>query len=79
MLDNADTADFLFDPPATKQSGYHSTARLRIEYLPPCEHGQILITTRSRAVASKLADPHRIVNIQPTKQHAIALLQSKLS
>ncbi|QIW96749.1 hypothetical protein AMS68_002267 [Peltaster fructicola] len=70
VLDNADDADFLFEAPTS--SGANTSPR--IEYLPVCDHGSMLITTRRQAVASRLSDKHNIVALQPDQDHAVALL-----
>jgi hypothetical protein len=58
ILDNVDDARFLLDPPANTAS-----KPLR-EYLPYCQSGSILITTRNKEAALKLV-----------KQRDIALLE----
>ncbi|KYG39576.1 hypothetical protein M433DRAFT_56287, partial [Acidomyces richmondensis BFW] len=46
VLDNADDASFLLQPPATP--GDAQPMRRRIDYIPSCEHGSMLVTTRSK-------------------------------
>lgn len=50
-----------------------------IDFLPRCAHGSTIITSRSRAVASKLVDDCDTVIVQPMdKKQALALLQNKV-
>ena len=44
-----------------------------------CEHGSILITTRSRSTALQLVEHGDIIDMRPMEEkHAIALLKKKL-
>ena len=76
VLDNADEANFLFEAPPVP--GRTATRRHRLAYLPFCSHGKILVTTRSRTIASRIADSINIVELKPDATHAKALLQRKL-
>ena len=50
-----------------------------LEYLPVCEHGSILITTRSKHTATQLVDREDVITISPMdEEHAILLLEKKL-
>ncbi|KAI3337989.1 hypothetical protein F4824DRAFT_460819 [Ustulina deusta] len=84
ILDNVDEASFLLDRPADhgdgqrKDSGGQSIQPLA-SYLPHCQHGSILITTRSKHEALKLVELCNIVAVQPMSQaDAVALAQNKL-
>ena len=52
VLDNADDATVLLDPPAT--SGEVRCVQRRIDCIPVCDHGSMLITTRSKREALRL-------------------------
>ncbi|KAK3614601.1 hypothetical protein LTR56_026644 [Elasticomyces elasticus] len=84
VLDNADDASFLLQPPDTGGSRGSSergraTNRARIDYFPICAHGSMITTSRNRAVASKLVDECDTVDVQPMDNtHAVALLEKKL-
>ncbi|KAF2804598.1 putative kinesin [Mytilinidion resinicola] len=50
-----------------------------VSYLPQCQHGSILVTTRTRDAALKLVEQRDIVTVEPMNEtEAIALLQRKL-
>ncbi|KAF2716694.1 hypothetical protein K431DRAFT_307599 [Polychaeton citri CBS 116435] len=73
ILDSVDDAGFLFAKPAT------AAERRLIDYLPVCEHGSILFTTRSQHVASLLTHTSQIIHVPPmVPSDAQELLQKKL-
>lgn len=74
VLDNADDAEFLFE---ASESGRFGT-RTRIEYMPVCSHGSILITTRWLETARRLTDNTNIIDLQADKDHAIRFLKTKM-
>ena len=79
VLDNADDARFLFEPVETDDARAVAGGRVRMAYLPICEHGSIVITTRSRAVASQLVDDQNTLILQPMEQsQALALAERKM-
>ena len=79
VLDNADDARFLFEPVETDDARTVAGGRARMDYLPICAHGSIVITTRSRAVASELVDEQNTLVLQPMKQsEALALAERKM-
>ncbi|KAF5606612.1 kinesin light chain [Fusarium subglutinans] len=50
------------------------------DYLPSCDHGSILFTTRSREIAEILADPDRTVRVdEMTTDDCIELMRKKLA
>ncbi|KLO95266.1 unnamed protein product [Fusarium fujikuroi] len=50
------------------------------DYLPSCDHGSILFTTRSREIADILADPGKIVMVdEMTTDDCIELMRKKLA
>ena len=59
ILDNINDASFLLNPgynnTGTQESS--NTSDTLFKYLPLCENGSILITTRSEDAARKLVDP----------------------
>ncbi|KAI7227081.1 hypothetical protein KC330_g8557 [Hortaea werneckii] len=75
VLDNVDDASFLFEKP----DGNDESARIRIAYLPPCEHGSTLITSRSWAATARLTDEcDTIVVNHMGEVAALALLEKRL-
>jgi hypothetical protein len=77
VLDNADDASFLLEQPTTV--GEAQNAQRRIDYIPSCEHGSMLITTRSKSEALKLVYESEAIDVLPmTEEEAEALLVSKL-
>ena len=83
ILDNLDNAGFLT---AGGVSGDGHPADLDdtssqplIRYLPHCQHGSILVTSRSRKAASELVEGRNIIAVDPMdKEDALTLLQRKL-
>jgi hypothetical protein len=76
VLDNADDAQFLLDRPLTTST---ASEPLR-EYIPHCERGSVLVTTRNMEAALELVDSRDIViTVEPmNKLSAITLLEKKL-
>ena len=78
VLDNADNANVLLEPPATSGEAAHTSQR-RIDYIPSCDHGSVLMTTRSTIEALKLVYDSEIVEVLPmSDDEAEALLVKKL-
>ncbi|CAN9091742.1 unnamed protein product [Alternaria alternata] len=76
VLDNLDDARFLLDNPATQSKTVSQPLR---EYLPHCERGSILVTTRNKEAALKLVEQRDIVFVEPMdKTQALALFEKKL-
>ena len=84
ILDNADDARFLRQPPpsnygTTDDALTGATRQSILEYLPICEHGSILITTRSKHTATQLVDRRDVIGVPPMdEEHATQLLEKKL-
>jgi tetratricopeptide (TPR) repeat protein len=78
VLDNVDDARFLLDRPAASPNASTVSKPLR-EYLPHCERGSVLITTRSTEAALKLVEPRDVIAVKPMdKASAVALFEKKL-
>jgi UDP-2,3-diacylglucosamine pyrophosphatase LpxH len=76
VLDNLDDARFLLDNLATQSKTVSQPLR---EYLPHCERGSILVTTRNKATALELVNQRDVVNIDPMDEaQALALFEKKL-
>jgi tetratricopeptide (TPR) repeat protein len=76
VLDNVDDARFLLDRPPTDAE---STSRPLCEYLPQCDRGSILMTTRDKGAAWDLVENRDIIAVDPmVKPEAIALFEKKL-
>jgi tetratricopeptide (TPR) repeat protein len=76
VLDNVDDARFLVDRPA---AGPKTGARPLREYVPHCDRGSVLVTTRNRQAALKLVEQRDIVEVEPMdEQSALLLLEKKL-
>ena len=76
VLDNVDDARFLLENPATQSKTVSQPLR---EYLPHCERGSILVTTRNKEAALKLVEQRDIVSVEPMdKAEGIALFTKKL-
>lgn len=76
VLDNVDDARFLLDNLATQSKTVSQPLR---EYLPHCERGSILVTTRNEGAALKLVEQCDIVSVEPMGEaQALALFDKKL-
>ncbi|GAB7332859.1 hypothetical protein MBLNU13_g04577t2 [Cladosporium sp. NU13] len=81
VLDNVDDPGFLFRAPDVSERSGSNKVELgnRIAYLPPCEHGSILITSRTREATARLADECNVITVEPMEEAtALALLEKKL-
>jgi tetratricopeptide (TPR) repeat protein len=84
VLDNLDNDAVLSAPDAAASRAQSSDTDGSLQrpwsaYLPQSEHGAILITTRTRSVATKLVEPRDIIPVEPmTDQDAVTLLKKKL-
>ncbi|KAI8930725.1 hypothetical protein NX059_012334 [Plenodomus lindquistii] len=82
VLDNLDDARFLLGAQANERgqsADVKSAARPLREYLPSCERGSILITTRNKEAALRLVEQRNIVSVEPMDEaQALALLKNKL-
>jgi hypothetical protein len=84
VLDNVDDARFLLSGPASCD-GQGQTTNAQVirkplrEYLPHCERGSILVTTRNEEAALMLVEQRDIVSIEPMDEaQALALFKKKL-
>ncbi|KAK5134177.1 hypothetical protein LTR08_006837 [Meristemomyces frigidus] len=76
VLDNADDGSFLLESPSV---GNEADGRRRIDYLPECDHGAVVITTRSKSEGLKLAELSDMIAVSPMDEgEAVALLENKL-
>ncbi|KAF1970583.1 putative kinesin [Bimuria novae-zelandiae CBS 107.79] len=76
VLDNVDDASFLLD---AESASSQTAARPLREYLPHCEHGSMLITSRSKEAARKLVEQRDIIRLEPMDEaQSQALLARKL-
>ncbi|KAG9232663.1 P-loop containing nucleoside triphosphate hydrolase protein [Amylocarpus encephaloides] len=84
ILDNVDDAGFLVEAPNSNQDG-HTNSRgsekveRLVEYLPQRPHGSILMTTRSKSAALKVAESRDIIVVEPmNRSDGLALFKKKL-
>jgi hypothetical protein len=76
VLDNVDDARFLLDRLVVNPNAAAKPLR---EYLPHCERGCILVTTRNKEAALKLVEPRDVVSVEPMDEtQALALFGKKL-
>ncbi|KAK3646859.1 hypothetical protein LTR56_008347 [Elasticomyces elasticus] len=81
VLDNVDDAGFLLKHGHGGEGtqGRRSSGDTLLGYIPVCDHGSILITTRSEEVARRLVEYRDVISIGTMKDgHALRLLQKKL-
>lgn len=77
IIDSADSEDILLHVPAGDET--EGQGERCIDYLRPCNHGSVLLTTRTQHVALKVVDYKDIVTVNPMeREHALALLEKKL-
>lgn len=77
VLDNADDAAFLLEPPA-RPDGAPAAPRW-IDYIPPSEHGSVIVTTRSKKEALRFVYESEMVEVlPPSVAEATTLLEKKL-
>ncbi|CAK1368378.1 unnamed protein product [Cercospora beticola] len=77
VLDNADDASFLLEPPTAAAETRRT--QQRIDFVPSCEHGSVLITSRSKSEALKLVYEDDVVHVMPmNEEEARSLLVSKV-
>lgn len=84
IFDNMDDAGFLVEARSTGQDGQTNgidsrNLRPLVSYLPHCQNGSILITTRSKNAALKLVEERDIIAIEPmSRTDALTLFKNKL-
>ncbi|GIZ49813.1 hypothetical protein CKM354_001283800 [Cercospora kikuchii] len=77
VLDNVDDASFLLEPPPTTAETRRT--QRRIDFVPFCEHGSVLITSRSESEALKMVYEDDVVHVMPmNEEEARSLLVSKV-
>ena len=84
ISDNSDDVSFLVRP-LTRTKGVeglgqeNTFGRPLLDYLPPCDHGSIIVTTRARDAGLQIADDSDIIDVQPMdREHSQMLLERKL-
>ena len=84
VLDNVDEAHVLPETGRRDFGGHGHDWQGKAQqplsaYLPPNQHGAVLITSRSSSVALRLVEEKDLIAVKPmTQQHALALFQRKL-
>jgi hypothetical protein len=83
VLDNVDDARYLLDVQASGQvqhcDDWRSASRPLYRYLPQCERGSILVTSRNKDAVLELVDEKSIVAVEPMdEEQAVALFEKKL-
>ncbi|KAH6704282.1 hypothetical protein BKA61DRAFT_660865 [Leptodontidium sp. MPI-SDFR-AT-0119] len=84
ILDNVDDAGFLLKAQSTgqdTQTNGITSGNLRplVSYLPQCQNGTIIITTRTKLAALQLVEDNSLIAVEPMdKVDAVALLEKKL-
>jgi tetratricopeptide (TPR) repeat protein len=84
ILDNADDASILLGKPSASGKVDRSavvapTSEARIDYVPRCNHGRVLVTSRTKEAAKELVYPNEIIAVGPMEEvTALALLRKKL-
>ncbi|KAI4596291.1 hypothetical protein KJ359_005420 [Pestalotiopsis sp. 9143b] len=84
ILDNVDDANFLLDVPSLAPNDHPNNdsrpdSRRLVDYLPACENGSILITTRNKGAALDLVEPYNTLSVEPMeRKEAEALIEAKL-
>jgi hypothetical protein len=87
VLDNLDNATFLTSSSYGSGDGSESQAdeaedksRPLLSYIPHCQHGSILVTSRNRSAASELVEEADIIEVEPMNvEDAVTLFRKKFS
>jgi Flp pilus assembly protein TadD len=76
VLDNVDDVRFLLDCPTASPK---TSSEPLCAYLPHCERGSILVTTRNKEAARKLVEQRDVISVEPMDEaQALALFEKKL-
>lgn len=84
VLDNADEASYLFQPPDenvdnTSSDKANADGKRLFDYLPICPHGSVVVTTRNQDTAREMVDNADIITVQPMGEElSLALLGKKI-
>jgi tetratricopeptide (TPR) repeat protein len=84
ILDNADDARVLLGSPSVNDQVDKSAegalpTEARLDYIPRCGHGKVLVTSRSKEVAKELVYSKDVVAVEPMEEEqALELLRKKL-
>jgi hypothetical protein len=77
ILDNVDDAKVMLDEPSGSRDG--TTQGRRIDYIPPCVHGSVLVTSRYRSAALEIVRDKDIVQVEPMdEKQAITMMENRL-
>ena len=82
IIDNTDTLDGVVNLSGHQNASRQSQLPLRMmlaHYVPRCAHGQILFTTRSRAIGEKLTNLGHVIEVGPMEnQDSYELLRKQI-
>jgi hypothetical protein len=79
ILDNADDARVLLGTSSTSEQADKSAFNARLDCIPPCNNGQLLVTSRTAEAAKQLVDWNDMIVVEPMgKNQALTLLCNKL-
>ncbi|KAM0688913.1 hypothetical protein Q7P36_010989 [Cladosporium allicinum] len=84
ILDNADDVRVLLGSPSVNDQVDRSVAdalptEARLDYIPKCGHGKVLVTSRSKEAAEELVYSRDVIAVEPMKEEqALQLLRKKL-
>jgi tetratricopeptide (TPR) repeat protein len=80
ILDNADDARVLLgSPSASERSQKLVVGEARLDYIPRCNHGKVLVTSRTKESAKELVYWNDIIAVEQMEEdQALALLRKKL-
>lgn len=77
ILDNVDDAKVMLGKPLGSRDG--TTQGRRIDYIPPCVHGSVLVTSRYRSEALEIVRDKYIVQVEPMdEKQAITMMENRL-
>ncbi|KAJ6023965.1 hypothetical protein N7540_004762 [Penicillium herquei] len=79
ILDNADDDRVICSPRPAGKGPTNNSAKPLLAYIPRIPNGSIIITSRTREVASKMVRDRDLIEVQPMERsEALELLQRKL-
>lgn len=79
ILDNADDARVLLETPSTSEQANKSVFNARLDCIPLCNHGRLLVTSRTTEAAKQLVDWRDIIAVGVMDENqASSLLRNKV-
>lgn len=79
ILDNADDGRVLLETPSINEQVKVSASNARVDCIPLCDHGKLLVTSRTTEAAKQLVDWREIIPVKAMDEdQAVSLLRNKM-